>query len=138
MNRFLARILATAISLVGSLHAFSAEPGWAGEYTDKNLLNGKAVFQMSIEQSGSAMQVAFDAINNDGQGAAPEGVGPAKVSSKGALEFKWQDNLKNSGTGTITRSPDGVIVSMKTTHVADPRCLAFYGQNMHLKRVGKK
>jgi len=27
---------------------------------------------------------------------------------------------------------------MKTVHVADPRCLAFYRDNMKLKRIGKK
>jgi len=27
---------------------------------------------------------------------------------------------------------------MKTVHVADARCLAFYRDNMKLKRIGKK
>ena len=114
---------------------FSAEPTWAGEYADKKFLNGQAVFQMSIQQSGNTIQVAFDAAHIDAHGAAPEGDGQAKITSANTLEFKWEDSFKNSGTGTIKRTPDGVILSMKPTRVTDPRCLVFYGQNMRLKRV---
>jgi hypothetical protein len=107
--------------------------GWAGEYTDKKFLSGRAVFQLSIEQSGS---VRFDAAWNDGHAAAPEAEGPGKISGS-TLTFKWEDSFKNSGTGTITRSGDDVIVTLNPTHVADPRCLAFYGKNMRLKRAKK-
>ena len=112
-------------------------PNWAGEYADKKFLNGRAVFQLGIEQSGGAMQVSFDGVYGDAHGAAPEGQGPAKVSGN-TLEFAFKDNFGNSGTGTITRAGDDIILSMKTTHMADSRCLAFYGQNMRLKRIGKK
>ena len=118
--------------------ALAAEaPNWAGEYADKKFLNGKAVFQLSIEQSGTAIQVSFDAVYNDGHGAAPEAHCPARVSAKGMLEFNFQDSFHNAGLGTIRRANDDVIVSLKTTRVADARCLAFYNQNMRLKRVGK-
>ncbi len=93
---------------------------------------------MSIEQSGNTIQVSFDAVYSDGHGAAPEGQGPAKIKGKNTLEFKWEDSFMNSGTGTITRAGEDVIVSMKTTRVVESRCLAFYGQNMRLKRIGKK
>jgi hypothetical protein len=112
-------------------------PSWAGEYRAEKFLNGRAVFQLSIEQSGGAMQVTFDGAYVDGHGAAPEGQGPAKVSGN-TLQFKFEDSFGNTGTGTITRAGDGIIVSMKTSHVAEARCLAFYGQNMHLKRATKK
>jgi hypothetical protein len=115
-----------------------AGENWAGEYTDKNFLNGKAVFQLSIERQGKAMQVSFDGAYTDAHGAAPEGQGPARITRKGTLEFTFEDSFKNSGTGTITRTGDDIVVSFKTNHVADARCLAFYGQNMHLKRVAKK
>ena len=111
-------------------------PSWVGEYRAEKFLNGRAVFQLSIEQSSSATQVTFDGVYTDGHGAAPEGQGPAKVSGN-TLQFKFEDNFGNSGTGAITREGDGIIVSMKTAHVADARCLAFYGQNMRLKRVRK-
>ena len=94
------------------------------------------MFQLSIEQSASAMQVSFDAVYNDGHGAAPEAERPASVSGN-TLTFKFEDTFKNSGTGTITRAGEDIIVSIKPTHVADPRCLAFYGKNMRLKRVTK-
>lgn len=111
--------------------------GWVGEYTDKKFLSGRAVFQLSIEQSGSAMQIRFDAAWNDGHAAAPEADGPGKLSGN-TLTFKWEDSFKNSGTGSITKSGDDVIVSLNPTHVTDPRCLAFYGKNMRLKRAAKK
>jgi hypothetical protein len=113
----------------------SAEPKWAGEYADKKFLDGQAVFQMSIEESGNAIQVSFDAAYNDAHGAAPDGQGPGRITTKGALEFKWKDSFKNSGTGRITRAGEDIIVSMKTTRVVDSRCLVFYGQKMRLKRV---
>jgi hypothetical protein len=53
-------------------NTFPAEPSWVGEYADKKFLNGQAVFQMSIEQSGTAIQVSFDAAYNDAHGAAPD------------------------------------------------------------------
>jgi hypothetical protein len=131
-------ILVAFLALVTCLAVRAADaPNWAGEYVDKKFLNGRAVFQLSIEQSGSSMQVTFDAAYADGHGAAPEAQGPAKVSGN-TLQFKFEDNFKNSGTGTITRTGDDIIVSIKTAHVADARCLAFYGQNMRLKRVSKK
>lgn len=111
--------------------------GWAGQYTDKKFLGGRAVFQLTIELSGSKMQVAFDAAWADGHGAAPEGEGPATVSGQ-TLAFKWEDSFKNSGTGTITRSGDDVLVTINATKVADPRCLQFYGKNMRLKRAAAK
>jgi hypothetical protein len=113
----------------------SAESNWAGEYADKNFLKGQAVFRLSVEQSGNAIQISFDAAYNDAHGAAPDGEGPAKITGKNTLQFNWKDSFKNSGTGTILRAGEDVIVSMKTKKVADSRCLAFYGQKMRLKHV---
>jgi hypothetical protein len=113
----------------------SAEPNWVGDYADKKFLNGQAVFQMSIKESGNAIQVSFDAAYNDAHGAAPDGEGQAKINGKNTLEFKWKDSFKNSGTGRITRAGEDIIVSMKTTRVVDSRCLVFYGQKTRLKRV---
>ena len=90
---------------------------------------------MSIQQSGNSIQVAFDAAYVDAHGAAPEGDGHAKITGANALEFKWEDSFKNSGTATIKRTADGVIVSMNPTRVVDSRCLVFYGQNIRLKRM---
>jgi hypothetical protein len=110
---------------------------WAGQYTAKKFLDGRAVFQLTIEQSGSTMQVSFDAAWVDAHGAAPEGQGPAKVSGN-TLSFKFEDSFQNSGVGTITRAGDEIVVSFDPKHVEDPRCLVFYGKNMRLKRSGKK
>jgi hypothetical protein len=124
-------ILAASLSLAGS------NESWAGQYTEKKFLGGRAVFQLTIEQSGSAMQVSFDAAWVDGHGAAPEAEGPAKISGN-TVTFTFKDTFENIGTGTITRAGDDILVSINPTHVAEPRCLAFYGKNIRLKRAAKK
>jgi hypothetical protein len=117
---------------------FAAEQNWAGEYADKRFLNGKAVFEMSVEESGNRIQVSFDAVYNDGHGCAPEAVGPAKVLDKNTLTFTFRDSSNNAGTGTIKRAGEDLIVSIKPTRVADPRCLVFYQENFRLKLASKK
>ena len=111
--------------------------GWAGEYRDDKFLGGRAVFQLTIDQSGAAYHVTFDAAWNDAHGAAPEADGPATVSGT-MLTFKFKDSFGNTGTGTITRAGNDVLVSINPTHVVEPRCLGFYGKNMRLKRAAKK
>ena len=104
---------------------------------DKKFLGDRAVFQLTIEQSGSAMQVSFDAAWDDAHGAAPEAEGPAKVSGN-TSDLQFEDTFDNSGTGTIKRAGNDILVTINPTHVVEPRCLAFYGKNMRLKRVAKK
>jgi len=135
-SSFFTLAVAVFVVIAASSPLQAADPGWAGQYADKKFLGGRAVFQLSIEQSGGAIQVSFDAVYNDGHGAAPEAEGPAKVSGN-TLTFKFEDSFKNSGTGTITRAGDDIIVSLNPTHVEEPRCLAFYGKNMRLKRLEK-
>jgi hypothetical protein len=65
-------------------------------------LKGKGVFQLSLEQKGSDVSVFFSAAHNDGSGAAPEADGKGKVTSKGTVEFTWEDSFKNSGTGPLS------------------------------------
>jgi hypothetical protein len=130
--------LVAFLTLVACLGARAGDvPNWAGEFADKKFMNGLAVFQMTVTQSGNAWHVAFDGAYVDGHGAAPEAEGPGKVSGN-ILQFTFKDTFSNSGTGTITRAGDDIIVSIKPTHVAEARCLVFYRQNMKLKRAGKK
>jgi hypothetical protein len=103
---------------------------FAGEYADKKFMNGQAVLQLSLDQNGNTVTIFFTGVRSDGQGAAPEINATGNVIGKGTVEFKFQDDLKNSGTGTIARAGDDVTVSIKPTRVADPRCLQFYKQNM--------
>jgi hypothetical protein len=133
------RCLAAAILFVAgySVATEAADsPSWVGEYRDDKFLGDRAVFQLTIEQSGSAMQVSFDAAWDDAHGAAPEAQGPATVSGS-TLTFKFEDSFGNSGTGTITRAGSDILVTINPSHVADSRCLVFYGKNMRLKRVAK-
>ena len=131
-------LFASGLTLFLAPHfCLAASESWAGQYTDKKFLAGRAVFQLTIEQSGSAMQVSFDAAWADGHGAAPEAEGPAKVSGN-TVTFTFKDTFENSGTGTITRAGDDILVTINPTHVVEPRCLAFYGKNMRLKRAAKK
>jgi hypothetical protein len=135
---FLRHLTATIVLLSATCLVRAADsPGWAGQYSDKKFRGGRAVFQLTIEQSGSKMQVSFDAAWVDAHGAAPEAEGPATVSGN-TLTFKFKDTFDNSGTGTITRAGNDIIVSINPTHVVEPRCLAFYGKNMRLTRAGKK
>jgi hypothetical protein len=130
--------VALLISIVfggSALNSLWADVNWAGEYADKNFLKAQAVFEMSITQSGDTIQIAFDAAYNDAHGAAPDAEGQGRMTGKNTLGFKWEDSFRNSGTGTITHAGDGIVVSMKTTHIVGPRCLVFYGENMRLKRV---
>jgi hypothetical protein len=135
---FFRQLGATIVLLVGFCFAARAADsiGWAGQYRAEKFLAGRAVFQLSIEQSGGKMQVSFDAAWADGHGAAPEAEGPATVSGN-TVSFTFKDTFDNSGTGTITRAGNDIIVSLNPTHVVEPRCLAFYGKNMRLKRAGK-
>jgi len=115
---------------------FAAEAqNFTGEYADRNFLSGQATFQMSLEQSGSSVSVWFSAGYNDGHSIQPIADGSGKVAGKGTVEFTFRDSSHNSGTGTVTRAGDDIIVSLKTTRVADSRCLELYRQNMRLKRV---
>src|SRR5437867_13115867 len=125
--------------LVVIASAIAAQPtNFAGEYADRNFLNGQATFQMSLEQSGNALSVWFSAGYNDGHGIQPVADGNGKITSKGTVELTFTDSARNAGTGTITHAGDDIIVSLKTTRVADSRCVELYRQNMRLKKVGKK
>lgn len=131
---FLTAVFIGLIYPFGLLHA--AADNFAGEYADKKFMNGQGVLQLSLEQTGNNVTIFFSGVRNDGQGAAPE-VNATGTISGGAVHFRFTDDLKNSGTGTITKSGEDAIVSIKPTKVADSRCLQFYRQNMRLKRVRK-
>jgi hypothetical protein len=125
-------LLLAAIVFAFSITAAHAQ--FAGEYADRNFLNGRAVFQMSLDQSGNNVSVWFSTGYNDGHGCSLDAQGTGKVS-KGALEFTFQDSSRNVGSGTIMRVGDSLAVSMKVTRAADARCLEFYRQNIRLKRA---
>ena len=117
----------------------AAEPSiWTGEYADKNFMNGQAVFQLSLTQEGQRVKIGFDAVYNNGRDCAPEAEGTGEIVGKGTLRFTFQDNEHNAGTGTITRAGDNVIVSLKATQIANPKCVVFYRDNIRLKPSGKK
>jgi hypothetical protein len=116
--------------------AIAAEaPSFAGEYADRKFLNGRAVFQMSLEQSGSAVSVWFSTGYNDGHGCSVDAQGTGKTTGKGAVEFTFRDSSSNAGTGTITRVGEDLAVALKVTRAADARCLEFYRQTIRLKRT---
>lgn len=128
------RAVSQLLFAVTALFAAEAQ-NFTGEYADRNFLSGQATFQMSLEQSGSSVSVWFSAGYNDGHSIQPIADGSGKVAGKGTVEFTFRDSSHNSGTGTVTRAGDDIIVSLKTTRVADSRCLELYRQNMRVKRV---
>jgi hypothetical protein len=62
-----------------------------GEFVDKKFLNRQGVFEFSVHQSGSALEIAFDAAYSDGHGATPDVTGAGKVDGD-AAEFTWKDS----------------------------------------------
>jgi hypothetical protein len=106
---------------------------FGGEYANKKFLNGKAIFQMSLEQTGKTFSVWFSATYEDGHGAAPEAQGLGKVSNKGMAEFMFQDNFGNTGIGTIVRVANEIVVTMQMKKIVDARCMEFYGPKIRLK-----
>ena len=137
MNK-LVSVIFTILVIAISPALAAAPAGFTGEWADKNYLKGKGVFQLSLEQKGSDVSVFFSAAHDDGSGGAPEADAKGKVTGKGMVEFTWEDSFKNSGTGTIKRAGNDVVVSLKPTHVTESRCLEFYGDNIRLKPAGKK
>jgi hypothetical protein len=136
MKRAIVPLLSFLVAIVSTIAA--APTNFTGEFADKSFLGGQATFQMSLEQSGNTVTVWFSTGYNDGHSIQPIADGSGKPNSKGIVEFTFKDSSHNAGTGTITRAGDDIVVSLKTTRVADSRCLELYRQNMRLKRVGKK
>ena len=132
-------ILAAFLALATCLTVCAADaPNWTGEYADKKFLNGQAVFQMSLEQSGNTVTVWFSAGYSDGREPAPEAEGTGKVNAKDSVEFKFEDNDGNSGTGTITRAGNDIVVSLRAAKVRDRKVLVFYREGIRLARQTKK
>ncbi len=137
MKRSLLILISIGLTTLHGIGRAADSSSFAGEYADKKFMKGQAVLQLSLEQNGNKVAIFFSGVRNDGQGAAPEINTGGTVTSKGIVEFKFVDDVKNSGTGTIRKAGDDVLVSIKATRVADSRCLQFYKENMRLKRVKK-
>lgn len=124
--------VASLFIVIAAAVSATAGENFAGEWADRNY-HGNSVFQLSVEQNGTAVSIYFNANRKDGSGAGPEGDGKGSAKGKGALEFTWSDSFGNAGKGTIQKAGADVIVSIKATRVADSRCLVFYGDNIRLK-----
>lgn len=136
MQSWLCKFAVIALATIGTILA-AGPAKFDGEFVDKKFLNGQGVFEFSVHQSGNALEIGFDAAYSDGHGATPDATGTGKVNGNTA-QFTWKDSQGNTGTGTINLAGDDIVVSMKTVHVSDSRCLVFYRENMKLKRTGKK
>src|SRR5438552_14063826 len=135
MQSWLCKSAVIVLAMIGIMLA-AGPAKFDGEFVDKKFLNGQGVFEFSVHQSGNALQIASDGAYPDGHGATPDATGAGKVNGNTA-QFTWKDSFGNTGTGTISLAGDDIVVSMKTVHVANSSCLAFYRQNMKLKRIGK-
>jgi hypothetical protein len=136
MQSWLCKSAVILLAMTGTILAAGLAK-FDGEFADKKFLNGQGVFEFGVHQSGNALDIIFDAAYSDGHGATPDATGAGMVNGNTA-QFTWKDSQGNTGTGTISLTGDDIIVSMKTVHVSDSRCLVFYRQNMKLKRIGKK
>jgi hypothetical protein len=129
--------LVLLLGIAQSISLAAESQNFAGEWADKNFHKGQGVVSLSVEQNGNDISVVFSAGHNDGQGAAPELDGKGKITGKGQASFTWKDSFDNSGTATIRQAGKDVILSFKPTHVQEPRCLEFYGENMRLTPAAK-
>ena len=77
------------MALIASAIAAEA-PSFAGEYADRNFLNGRAVFQMSLEQSGTNLSVWFSTGYNDGHGCSVDAQGTGKSAGKGRSSSRFR------------------------------------------------
>src|SRR5439155_10743923 len=68
-----------ALATIGTVMA-AGPAKFDGEFVDKKFLNGQGVFEFSIHQIGSALEIAFDAAYSDGHGATPDATGAGKVN----------------------------------------------------------
>ena len=98
---------------------YAAAENFTGEFADKTFMNGQAVLQLSLEQNGNKVTIFFSGVRNDGQGAAPE-INAIGTVSGGSVQFKFEDDLKNGGTGTITTVPISNNVNYGVDPVPDP------------------
>src|SRR5438270_11747936 len=53
-----------------------------GEFVDKKFLNGQGVFEFIVHQSGTALDIAFDAAYSDGHGATPDATGAGRSTAR--------------------------------------------------------
>jgi hypothetical protein len=130
------RVFAILMLLLATMFAADTANNFTGEYADKKFMNGQAVLQMSLDQAGNKVTIFFSGVRNDGQGAAPE-INTSGTVTGGKVQFKFTDDFNNVGTGTITRSGEDMVVSIKVSKVADSRCLPFYPEGLRLKRIKK-
>src|SRR5262245_35703282 len=135
MQSWLCKVAVILVATIGTVLA-AGPAKFDGEFVDKKFLNGQGVFEFSVDQSGNALEIAFDAAYSDGHGASPDATGAGKVNGNTA-QFTWKDSFGNTVTCIIRIAAYDIVVSMKAVHVADSRCLVFYRQNMKLKRIGK-
>lgn len=107
---------------------------------------GSMELDLKIEQDGNNIRISFFVLATERAPCGFNGHATGKLSDQGTLEFRWEDSLKNSGTGTIRDlnakdvrawqgkrphlSTDDIIVTMKTTHIENSRCLQCYGQDI--------
>src|SRR5215467_3523287 len=100
MQSWLCKSAVIIVATLGTVLA-AGPAKFDGEFVDKKFLNGQGVFEFSVDQSGNALEIAFDAAYSDGHGAAPDGTGAGKVNGNTA-QFTWKDSFGNTGTGTIS------------------------------------
>jgi hypothetical protein len=100
-----AHLAATIIAGVIASALFSAEPAAtvAGEYADKSFLQGKGVFQLSLEQNGKDVSIFFSAHTTTGMALRPKPMERARLPLKARLNLNgkiisktWEPEQSNA------------------------------------------
>jgi hypothetical protein len=134
------KVLCVAAFIAATANALSKTAADASDFSGEYAVNNQAAhtfFHLGIEQNGATLQFAFDAGRDNGQGAAPEGTGTGRIAGAKA-NIKFQDSFGNSGIGTLTRSADGMALSLNATRIADRRAAEFYAKPLQLKQTSKR
>jgi hypothetical protein len=113
-------------------------------------LTGSFVHRSGSDQDAVSISVTVEAradgkylfslmaAHPDAHGAAPDGDGEGRIGPNGVLRFAYEDSFSNKGTGTFRRTKKGYLLSIDIDHVADPRCLVFYGEHAFQRDPRKK
>ncbi len=116
--------------------AAPSAPNFTGHYELANA-NSDRSFSLDVQQTVSKADFSFSAAMADGSGAAPNGDGTGKVDAKGVLIFTFKDSFDNEGSGTLTKTKSGYLLTLDAVKVQEPRPLRFYGE-VHLRKTADK
>ena len=103
MQRWPCKSAVIGLAMVGTVLA-AGPAKFDGEFVDKKFLNGQGVFEFRVHQSGTALEIGFDAGYSDGHGATSDATGAGKVIGNTA-QFTWKAARQRMWEGALVPRP---------------------------------